>query len=340
MTRERSVAAPTCRCVARSVVAVVVIVSGAPPARAASARVEWEAPEACPGAAAVFERLSVSLGHEPQTLGKLTRVRGDVVPSAAGYRLSLEVQESGRRSSRWLEAASCDDLVDAAVLAITLALTSETAAPQAEGALGASTSTNGAAKPIDAGGVTPAGSSPPVADALTDSGSVPVRGVASLGIVAERGALPKPALGFRVSAGAEWVGWSLGAHGISFGSQRLAARPDESVDFELGVAGLHGCRRWLEQSLQLDSCVELEAGRWEAFGADLQASRRSRDLWLAPGAALVAGVALTSGLAVQMHADTLLPLARKRYIVNENEDVHTPGAVSWRLAVGFVLGTR
>ena len=97
-------------------------------AQSPAALVEWEAPEACPGAASVYERLTLALGYEPQTLGKLSRVRGVVVPHGAGYQLSLEVFEVGRRSSRWMEAASCEDLVDAAVLAITLALAPDSAA--------------------------------------------------------------------------------------------------------------------------------------------------------------------------------------------------------------------
>jgi hypothetical protein len=159
-------------------------------------------------------------------------------------------------------------------------------------------------------------------------------------MVVELGALPEPALGVSVSAGAEWLAWSLGAYGTLFGGQRLAVRPDQYVDFELSVAGLRGCRRWLEQPLLLDTCIELEAGRWEAFGTDLQAARRARELWLAPGAALGAGIELTPSLALQVRADAVRPLTRKRYIVNENEGVHTPDDVSWRFTAGLVISTR
>jgi hypothetical protein len=336
LRQRRTVAATARWCAALSALAL----SAVPAPAAASTVVEWEAPEACPGAAAVFERLSASLGYEPRTLGKLSRVRGDVVPSAQGYRLSLEVYESGRRSSRWLEAASCEDLVDAAVLAITLALALRGAGADATRAASHDEAPADARGHVAAGASADGAASSAAATPPADSPEVPVRGVASLGMVAELGALPEPALGVSVSAGAEWQAWSLGAYGILFGGQRLAVRPAQSVDVELSVAGLRGCRRWLEQPLLLDTCVALEAGRWEAFGTDLQAARRARDLWLAPGAALAAGIELTPALALQVRADAVLPLTRKRYIVNENEGVHASDAVSWRLAAGLVIHTR
>lgn len=303
-------------------------------AAAASALVEWEAPEACPGAAAVFERLSESLGYEPQELGKLSRVRGNVVPSARGYRLSLEVYENGRRSSRWLEAPSCEDLVDAAVLAITLALAPENApAAASEGSHApAPQATDAAAISAD---------SAPLAEplAMADA-AAPVRGVAALGVVAEQGALPGFALGVSFSAGAHWTRWSAELYGMLFGGQRLAARPGQYIDFELNVAGLRGCQRWPGRTLVLAACTGIEAGRWEAFGADLAGARRSRDLWLAPAAALAAGLTLTGALALELRAEGAVPLARKRYVINDDEGVHTPDAVSWRLTLGLSIGSR
>lgn len=299
----------------------------------ASALVEWEAPEACPGAAVVFERLSASLGYEPQALGKLSRVRGNVVPSARGYRLSLEVYESGRRSSRWLEAPSCEDLVDAAVLAITLALAPENAGVAPAAGSGAPAEpTRDAALTVDAA---PAAESLPV-----EATAAPVRGVAALGVVAERGALPELALGVSVSAGAHWPTWSAELYGMLFGGQRLTARPGQSIDFELNVAGLRGCHRWPWRTLALDGCAGMEAGRWEAFGGDLADARRSRDLWLAPTGAVAGSLVLTQTLALELRAEGAVPLARKRYIINDDEGVHTPDAVSWRLTLALAISTR
>src|SRR5438046_2078410 len=68
--------------------------------------VEWDAPEACPGALDVYRRLDAVLGAATTTLGRLSRVRGTVARTPSGYRLSLEVSERGRRSSRVLESQS------------------------------------------------------------------------------------------------------------------------------------------------------------------------------------------------------------------------------------------
>jgi hypothetical protein len=159
-------------------------------------------------------------------------------------------------------------------------------------------------------------------------------------VLAELGALPDPALGVSVSAGARWPVLSVAAYGMLFESQRLAARPGVYVDFELSVAGLRGCGRALSRPIALDACAGMEVGRWEAFGASLQVARRSRDLWLAPMVELEASRVLLGPLALELSAGAALPLARKRYIINESEAVHTPDAISWRLLAGLALATR
>jgi hypothetical protein len=289
--------------------------------------VEWEAPQACPGAASVYERLTVALGYEPQTLGKLSRVRGVVVPHGAGYQLSLEVFEGGRRSSRWMEAASCEDLVDAAVLAITLALAPEGSAASANHPAGEMEETSPAQEAV-------------VRPVAPEPAAEPTRGTASLAAVVELGALPDPALGVGMSAGARWPVLSVAAYGMLFESQRLAARPRVYVDFELSVAGLRACGRALSQPLTLDACAGMEVGRWEAFGASLQEARRSRDLWLAPMLELEASRVLIGPLAVELSAGAALPLARKRYIINESEAVYTPEPISWRFLAGLAVATQ
>jgi hypothetical protein len=281
----------------------------------------------------VYERLTTALGHEPQTLGTLSRVRGVVVPHGPGYQLSLEVFESGRRSSRWMEAASCEDLVDAAVLAITLALAPESNVTAEDGDAAGSS-------PVGAASGASAAHEGDAGRALPERAAEPARGTASLAAVLEFGALPDPAIGLSVSAGARWSVLSVAAYGMLFESQRLEARPGVDVDFELSVAGVRGCGRALSQPLALDACAGMELGRWEAFGASLQEARRSRDLWLAPMLELEASRVLIGPLALQLSAGAALPLVRKRYIINESEALHTPDPISWRLLAGLALATE
>ncbi|MEO8181344.1 MAG: hypothetical protein ABI895_21110 [Deltaproteobacteria bacterium] len=59
-----------------------------------SSSIEWEAPEACPSASALSERLSVLLGEDAGLLGGGTQVRGVVSKDASGYRVVLEVGEA------------------------------------------------------------------------------------------------------------------------------------------------------------------------------------------------------------------------------------------------------
>jgi hypothetical protein len=323
-----------------------------PAAAQTVALMEWDAPEPCPGALSVYQRLSAALGHEPKTLGRLSHVRGSVAGRAGSYQLSLEVSADGRRSSRLIEAASCDDLADVAVLAITLALAPEEAKRPA-GNGGAALGVMPRELPTAASHAPP--SDAPAADAPTSDAptatpsasppetvraDVPARGSASLGVVTELGALPRPAFGVGVSAGAHWQVLSLAAYGMLFGSERIDARPAVGVDFDLTLGGVRGCGRVLSLPLGLDACAGMEAGRWEVFGASLQGARRSRDLWLAPVLGLEASRALTSTLALELGAGAALPLLRKRYVINDGEVVHTPDPVSWRLLAGLTISTR
>jgi hypothetical protein len=102
---------------------------------AAATPIEWEAPEGCPGVQVVHEELQRALGHELGELGGLSRVRGAIVAEAAGYRLTLEVSDAGRRSLRFIHAERCQDLANAAALAIALAIHARPGA--SDGVLGA-----------------------------------------------------------------------------------------------------------------------------------------------------------------------------------------------------------
>lgn len=314
----------------RAAVSALLLMSLSGSARAnVTSLVEWDAPEPCPGAFDVFGRLAAVLGYEPDTLGKLSRVRGSVVRTRAGFRLVLEAFERDRRSSRVVEAARCEDLADAAAIAIALAMAPETAATLVAATAGVTPESpvlETPPAPLDA-----------VSPALAANGGPHVRGYAAAGGVVEYGALPRAAPGFSVEGGVLIGAVSLGAYGVLLSSEQSRGAPDLDVEFDLLFAGLRGCYALRAASPRLDACGCLEAGRFRGLGLELDRAQQTQDLWLASGAALDAEWGLGGPLGLQLRAEPMLPLIRKQYTVNGIDNVHAPGALSFRLYVGVTF---
>jgi hypothetical protein len=304
------------------------------PARALGAitsAIEWEAPESCPDAQALYARLSTLLDHDLSALGS-ARVRGVVVGAEAGLRLTLEVVDSGRRSSRVLVADDCSDLFEAAALAIALAVHGESAGAEPPGAV-----------MPEAGAM-----QGPFADASSMGEGAEVQRAmleaapslswsAGAEAVIDFGALPALAPGLALDARAHWRSYSLGVYASLLPEQRLVVRGGNYIDFGLMVAGLRACRALLGGASSLDACLGFEVGRFTAFGPQLDASRQIEDLWLAPAGAVEFRQSIWGPLGLRVRSEALLPLLRKQYAVNETDAVHAPSGVDVRLFAGVVL---
>jgi hypothetical protein len=302
---------------------------------AAATPIEWDAPEGCPGTEAVYQELQRALGSERGELGSLSRVRGAIVAEPKGYLLTLEVSDAGHRSLRSIRAERCEDLANAAALAIALAVH---AAPGASDA-GPGPETLGIIEPSAAGPRTepvPVGrsSEPDIGKAgvpMTSSWS----GAANA--VLDVGALPDPQLGIGAMARGRLASFELDVHGLFLPNQARAVGDGESVELGLMAAGLRACFRWLEQGLVAGACLGGEAGRFTARGVGLTPTREAMDVWLAVGPAVMARTAFAGPLQLELLVEPLMPLARKRYSVNATEVVHAPPAIDLRFQVGLII---
>jgi hypothetical protein len=295
--------------------------------------IEWEAPVSCPDTQALYARLSTLLDHDLSALGG-ARVRGVVVGEAVGLRLTLEIVEAGRRSSRVLVADDCNDLFEAAALAIALAVHGEGAAVGPSSTVRAEA--NAPRGLADAGRrgeqaeVQPA--MPETAPSLSWS--------AGAEVVIDFGALPAPAPGLAVDSRLHLGPWALGVHASLLPEQRLLVRGANYVNFGLMAGGFRGCRALLGGASGVDACLGFEAGRFTAFGPELDASRQIDDLWLAPGAAIEVRQSMWGDLQLRVRAESLVPLLRKQYAVNRTDAVHAPSGVDLRLFAGLTFAAR
>jgi hypothetical protein len=299
------------------------------PARALGAitsAIEWEAPESCPNTEALYVRLSTLLDYDLSALGS-ARVRGVVVGTGAGLRLTLEVVDSGRRSSRVLVADDCSDLFEAAALAIALAVHGDSAGAEPLGGVSSEASAVPAAEQAEA-----PRAMPEAAPGLSWS--------AGAEAVIDFGALPALAPGLAIDSRAHWGPWALGLYASLLPEQRRVVGGTNYVDFGLMVAGVRACHALLGGASSLDACLGFEAGRFTAFGPELEASRQIEDPWLAPSGAIEFRQSVWGALRLRVRAESLFPLLRKQYAVDETDAVHSPSGVDLRLFAGLTFAGR
>jgi hypothetical protein len=293
-------------------------------------RIEWEAPSTCPDSGAIYERLRERLGDEAIS-GELPPVRGVIVPIGDDQRLHLDIEEGGRRSSRVITGGDCDELVDAAVLAITLALQDDGSVAMLDDAPSKPVSERAGAPVPDDGRLDGPEPAPrkPGASRLRVSGTVEA--------VLDLSALPEPAPGLAIAVRGELDRFGLSVYAAWLPAQRLGVRANEFVDFELVTGGVRACHALFEGVIRADACALLEVGRLAASSADLDSSRDVANLWLATGAAFEVRKRVLQGLEVQLRAEPLVPLLRKQYAVNQGERVHAPAPFDARLSLGLAI---
>ncbi|HTV23026.1 MAG TPA: hypothetical protein VMG12_30265 [Polyangiaceae bacterium] len=316
----------------------------APPLAAAPAPIEWEAPEGCPGPDVVLAELRRALDTEVVELGAVLRVRGVVIAEAAvprgaaaatpRFRLTLEVVDERRRSTRSFAAERCDDLARTAALAISLAVHESSEGGDSTGrATLVGQPHDTAASPIDAH------TDMVAAPALQrEDADRPVWWSAGADAVLDLGSLPEAALGIGLAARAGLDPLELHLHALLLPSQRRALGNGDAAEFGLLAAGLRACLHLLDRPLVVAGCLGVEAGRYTATGVGLQPGREVHDPWLAAGPALLARTRFEGPLQLELLVEPLLPLARKQYAVDGTDIVHSPAVVNSRFQLGLVIG--
>jgi hypothetical protein len=287
-------------------------------------RLTWDAPESCPGIGAVTERLAAlrgdALEHGGPEHGGLGTVRGVIRREGQGFQLTLELLDGGERKSRLITASACGDLVEAAAVAIALALdtrAAESVAEQAEEPV------SNAAAPRPEDSVTePAARAAPAARVFVHA-------------VLDAAALAQPAFGIGAELRAELGRFGLGAYGAWLPPRSEYVSSQRFVDFSLWFAGIRGCGRLFDAVVEGSACAGFDAGVLRAEGSGLSRSRQVNDPWLAPNASFELGLGLWQGLGLQARAEAAVPLVRRPYVVNETEGVHRPPVFVPRLWLGL-----
>jgi hypothetical protein len=259
---------------------------------------------------------------------------------------------------RRLASRQCEDLAEAAAVAITLAF--ETArSPAADAAARSGREAAARAPSTPDAASAPAGAVPLESRSPVPS---PARTSATAGRVetalspsgassGERAGGAQPALGAELlidvyslpavvagpglSGGLRWARVSVALFGAWFPGTQKTVAPSQRAEFSLLVASARGCYELGQGLVDTALCVGFEGGQFSARGAGLRAARRARDPWLAPQLGLALSSEPWHGLALDAHAEAIAPLLRQGYAVDRTETIHRIRSLGARAGFGF-----
>jgi hypothetical protein len=344
---------------------------------ALGARLRYVAPAGCPDRA-VFEARVAARRHAgaADTEGRTFHVEVVLEQTRAAGHISVEEVRGAPATSRRIEAADCDEVVDALALIAALALEraparagqgeskprpgrhaahdgpppSPTSVPnQGERAAGAVSAKPAeeerAAREPDASAAAPATQVVDEHEPLGgDDAASPAHRfslfVAALALTGSApAAQPALSLGASLSSPGASIALKLSLSARLSLAQRVVAASGQGTA-ELGLAGgaLSACPGvpLVERRLWLWGCGVLEAGALSAQGSDTQNARGARRLWLAAGPAAQLEWSALGPLSLHAGAEVLFPLERDRFWLGA-EVVHRVPQLALRALAGLGL---
>jgi hypothetical protein len=294
----------------------------------------WEAPEQCPDADRVTARVR-ELAGDAVVDRRDRSVRGVVEPEErGGWELSLDIaSSSGVGHRRTLKAEQCDELAEAAAVAIAIAFGSE--------ARGAERS-NAEPEPAAAEAVRPSLAAPILGAEDSAASGAGGAGASNRGIgvgasvLLDSGSVATVALGAALSARARFERVNVSIYGVWLPGRTVEVAPAQGIDFSLLVGGLRGCHLLLESAtLEAGACVGFELGALRAASHGLLAGRDRRDTWLAPTLGLELGWHVLQNLNLGSRLEAAVPIEEHRYVVDLGDTVRTTPDVALRWSLGI-----
>jgi hypothetical protein len=283
---------------------------------APAAQLGWSAPSGCPQAEQVRRAVEEELGGP---LERAAPLRFDVrvtVESDKRATLVLTVKDTSTGDLpklRTLEADTCQDAVDAAVVAITLALASNDAEQEAGSEPGEPASLSSeeghANRPAPEVGRDSLREAPVAAVPQQSSDPIELGGRA--GVVVDRGSLPGIAPGVELGATLSWRRFVPRVSGVGFPERSVQISGDDGGSFVLFAGALAVCGRSRQQGWSLAVCAGSELGQLSGRGEGVTEPQDASSLWVAPRADLTFGLPLgQQGLALLAAAGAVFPLVR------------------------------
>lgn len=307
-------------------------------APAEAATLTWSAPASCPDEADVHDHLVRELGAR---LDAASEVRFEAVATkqGAGFQLDLTTREGGALHERRIQAETCDELLEAMVVAVSLALqaVSESTEPTARPAEAPTEEPKRSDDPAPATPARPPANTPPRAS-TGDQRVYPLVGAAA---VIDVGVFPQPGFGVEGFLGIRVSDFKLLASGGFFPEQRATLVGSAQARFMLSLGGARLCYVPATPIWQLGACLGGELGSLSAVGANVRNPRAARSLWAAANATGWLTVRPRgTGWGVFFSPGVVVPLRRPEFVLTELGLVHQPASLGFRGLAGLELELR
>jgi hypothetical protein len=328
------------RAAAELMLAIGVCLLAAPPVRAQSApeavgpSLEWRAPVECPGREDVLAHVAALAQADDVRWTRFERIRAEVSRDGSRWLLRIEFIGPSGSPRREMTSGRCDELAEAAAVAIVLAHRSD-AEPQGDfreetHALPPAAAAGTAQGPTAPRETTEASVAPAVPEAEGERASL------ALGVDALLDPTTLGSAAFGAGAGLELrlARLSTGLYGALFPAVETSLGAGQAVALGLWTSGARGCLRW---GRALDTCAHFELGQLRAQGIGLRQASQGREPWAAPGLSAAFTSSPFDGFGVTTRISLYHPIVRGRYRVDESELVHRIPALTFRIALGFVV---
>ncbi|MBX3190028.1 MAG: hypothetical protein KF819_23585 [Labilithrix sp.] len=318
------------------VTSAVVCVLGLASSRASAddLRLAWDAPKECPSADDVRAAALKSAKGEAasETLEADARVeRGE------RWRVTLRTRRAGVASAeRQLEAASCEALAEATAVILALALM-----PGAGVEEPATEPATTAARAAPAPAAVEAPARERAAEAPKDERPKgPYDHALGLGASLATDGTTLPAV---AAGGAAALAWTPGPARLEVSGSYFVAQSETAGGSAAGAAltlvvlGARGCWALARGPVELSPClgVDVHLVGARGFGAARNFDESAR--WAAGTGGALLRVPVAPWLALRAQADAVVPLARPRFVVENEGTVHRPSAMGARGTIGAEL---
>jgi hypothetical protein len=302
----------------------------------------WQAPSACPDAAAMQARVGRMLAGSVARADAI-HADGRIEQHGDRWRLSLALDVGGHHATRQLEDSDCASLSETAAWLVSVAIDPNVAAPEGlesgvpEAAPPQSEPTGeDATAPQQPSAQTP----PAMPEQASESSAaaLPLRLRVRLGLFG--GGLAAGFAGLAASAGAEAgveLGWFsaalFGAH--HFERSHDLDAPGTSVDFSSLELGLVACAEWGD-TLRAGPCLVVSGLRTAASTEGVAQGRDDSFVWGTAGASLAARYRFWDPLELWLDAGLWLPISsRPRFFVESLGTAGEAAAYGGRFRLGI-----
>jgi hypothetical protein len=297
-----------------------------------AATLAWNSPSDCERADAVEARVEELVGRPLATVEE-PNFEVSVVGSGETWTLAIVTEGAGKTSRRELRGRSCDEITDAA--AVAMALTIRARAPDSESG---TEPTPPEAKPE------PAAPAPRAATNVSRPPNTPtarppratasaVGGFIGIGTLLDTAALPGPTVGAGLDGGVRWEWLRAELQAAAFAPRTATLGDGRSGTFSLLSGALLACVEPAARTVAVFGCGGFELGRLAGEGHGVTDPVVATMRWTA--ARLEAGAALKASPALRVAArlGVAVPFERRQFVL-DGEVIHEPAALSFRAALG------